>query len=291
MSDKIKKDHSPTIIELDETTTDEITVDKINLAACSPYYYQALKRKNPDSLHSQFLLNLTHERLCEEEAELLWRSIISHMRELNVKLQRSVGIAVAAMDYLTNINTTISNPVLIDEEFSSEIVKNSTKDDLTKLYTREFFDCALNHEISVWRREKSPLCLMMIDLDDFKKINDDYGHQIGDAVLKAFSEVILTHIRDTDIAVRYGGEEFAIIMPNCEIEPAEQVAERVRGFIEKTNVLEDKTITASIGLSQMSTAIRTAEQLIHEADVSLYKAKANGKNQIEVSISNYFDSD
>lgn len=276
-NDKETKD---LVLNLDNMNQVDISLESINLAACSPYFYSKLKEQHPKDIHKKMILNLTHESLSEKKALVIWNEIVKHMRSLNEQLQRSVGIAVASMDYLTNINTTVSNPILIDEQFSSEVILNSTKDPLTSVYNRDFFDSALNHQLNLWRRNSNPLCLMMLDIDDFKLINDMHGHQQGDHVLKNIASIIKSHVRDADIVTRYGGEEFAVIMPSCCISDAEKVAERVRQNVSKNPLIKDQIITVSIGLVEASSISSNIKNLIHHCDISLYVAKEKGKNQV-----------
>lgn len=276
-NDKVSKD---LILKLDDINKYDITLESINLAAGSPYYYSKLLKEHPKDLHKQMLLNLTHESISEKKAMIIWKELVKHMEYLNEQLQRSVGIGVAAMDYLTNINTTISNPVIIDEESSSKVILNSTIDSLTSVYNRDFFDRALKHELNLWHRNKIPLCLMMLDIDDFKMVNDIHGHQEGDCVLKEIASIIQSKVRKADIVARYGGEEFSVIMPNCSISDAKRVAERVRKNVSKATLVKDQRITISIGLAEASCNSSNMKQLIHHSDISLYAAKEKGKNQV-----------
>lgn len=282
MAKRRKDVDMPSIVDLEDTRNAKITVEEINITASSPYYYNRMQKKYPDTLHSQMLLNLTHEIFSEEKAKELWDLIVSHLQQVNLKLQRNVGISVATMDYLTNINTTLVSPVLIDEENSTKILSDSAKDGLTNLYTRKFFDCALKQEVATWHREGKPICLMMIDIDDFKDINDAYGHQVGDNVIAEIAKIIDENTRDADIVSRYGGDEFAIIMPNCPLAETRQAAERTRKSIEDASILKNEKITVSIGLNEIISATPTPYQLTYGADIALYEAKENGKNNISI---------
>jgi len=159
-----------------------------------------------------------------------------------------------------NIDTRFVKPVIIDENISSELISSSITDKLTKLHTRKFFNDALNREIEAFHRDKSSLCLIMIDIDDFKIINDQFGHQKGDEVLVTIGEIIKTYVRKMDISARYGGEELVVIMPHCVIKDAKHVAERIRLEIEKNRFFDGVTITVSMGVSCMSQVTNSKER-------------------------------
>lgn len=153
-------------------------------------------------------------------------------------------------------------------------------DGLTKLYNhKKIFEC-LELEIQRERRYKNKMSIMMLDIDYFKKVNDVYGHPKGDFVLKKIAEVILTTIRDIDVAGRYGGEEFLIIFPGVVKKEALIGAERLRKNIEETIFDDEIHITVSGGLAEYGS--ETTLELIEEADKNLYNAKSKGRNRIEM---------
>jgi len=158
------------------------------------------------------------------------------------------------------------------------------KDYLTGLYQRRMFDEILVKEISQSVRHQSFLTVAMLDLDFFKKVNDTYGHAVGDDILISTASIFLKLTRTEDIVCRYGGEEFVIMMPNTELKEGLLTCERIRAKIEatvySTNIGELHT-TISIGVSQFqSQRESTPEQLLKHADDCLYKAKKAGRNQI-----------
>jgi len=157
-------------------------------------------------------------------------------------------------------------------------------DPLTGLFNVRHFRASLELELERTTRTLIPTTLMMVDLDHFKRINDDYGHEAGNLVLKTVARLIGQATRQLDIQCRYGGEEFAIILPTTGILLASQVAERLRLMIEAQLIELDKEsiqVTASIGLAECSQpGQHTAGSLIEEADQNLYRAKAEGRNQV-----------
>jgi diguanylate cyclase (GGDEF)-like protein len=165
----------------------------------------------------------------------------------------------------------------------------SITDALTGLKNRRYFDQRMSEEVALSLRHKLPLSLMLLDVDHFKKINDTYGHQIGDEVLSSLAKLISGMVRDSDIVARYGGEEIAIITPRTSKEEAALLAERLRDLIEKTTVAmvgttqEVVQVTVSLGLCSLSAVITDKDALLEESDQALYLAKKYGRNRVVVS--------
>lgn len=165
--------------------------------------------------------------------------------------------------------------------------KLSTVDELTGLYIFRFFQVVLNHEFQKSLRYKTTLSLLMFDIDNFKKINDVYGHQKGNVVLNKIGKIILKNVRRADFPARYGGEELAILLPNSNIEGAQSCAENLRKLIEKEDFFMTAQgplkATVSVGISSFPVMnITSPEEMIKFADSALYKAKREGKNRVVV---------
>jgi diguanylate cyclase (GGDEF)-like protein len=156
-------------------------------------------------------------------------------------------------------------------------------DPLSGLFNRRYLHVRLEEELERARRHQIPLALLMIDLDDFKMVNDRFGHLVGDTVLKEAAVILRRTVRMFDVCTRYGGEEFAILMPNSGAQSAATVAERIRRRIESYRFAEPGlsalSVTASIGLA-VSTAQLLPRDLIERADQALYQAKTLGKNRV-----------
>ncbi len=159
----------------------------------------------------------------------------------------------------------------------------SITDGLTKLYNRAYWQECLFQEYNRFKRKPIDVTLMMLDIDFFKKVNDTYGHPAGDAVLRKLSETLKSHLRSTDVAGRYGGEEFAIILLDSDILKSITVAERLRKTVEGIVIhYEDKVIrfTVSIGLCQLEPNIPSEKEWLVNTDNCLYHSKKNGRNQV-----------
>lgn len=160
-----------------------------------------------------------------------------------------------------------------------ELEKISITDRLTGLFNRHKTDDVLENEIQRSSRFDSPFSLILIDIDNFKLVNDNYGHQIGDKVLIETANLLVDSIRNTDILGRWGGEEFLIIVPETQLEGALLVAETIRLKIEKHKFPKINSLTISLGVSSYKKE-DTVSDLISRADSALYLSKENGKNQI-----------
>jgi diguanylate cyclase (GGDEF)-like protein len=159
--------------------------------------------------------------------------------------------------------------------------KESIHDSLTGLYNRRYFFTQLQRESLLFRRHKRPLSLIMIDLDHFKRVNDQHGHIAGDHALTQLADLITLFLRETDVAARYGGEEIAILLPETSLEEAIEIAERLRIQVKETPVeWNDQTIsiTASFGVAQFRESSTNINDLLIAADAQLYAAKEYGRD-------------
>ncbi|MCU7820037.1 MAG: diguanylate cyclase [gamma proteobacterium symbiont of Lucinoma myriamae] len=169
-------------------------------------------------------------------------------------------------------------------KYNKELQKMAQTDKLTQLYNRQKIDNELDNHRALSNRYEYTFGLIIIDIDYFKKINDEHGHLTGDSVLVEFALLIKNNIRSVDIAGRWGGEEFLIICPNSSKKSVTQLAEKLRTIIEKHKFKNVKTnITASLGVAQYSQKDDSVQMLVYLADKALYKAKSNGRNQVVCS--------
>ena len=172
------------------------------------------------------------------------------------------------------------------EELLKRLEIMAITDSLTGLYNRRHLETILKEEFKRTFRYKTPLTCMMIDIDNFKAVNDAFGHHAGDAVLKETAKIITENAREADTVARWGGEEFIVILPQTKKEEALQAASRILKIIAEYNFpdIPDERITVSIGITSIphpSLNIDTEEKLIHTADCALYEAKRKGRNKIE----------
>lgn len=169
---------------------------------------------------------------------------------------------------------------------NAKLYEQAITDGLTKLYLHRYFKQRIVDEFKRAMRFKRFLSLVMIDIDHFKKLNDTYGHQTGDEVLKRVASILRKTIRTHDLPVRYGGEEFALLLPETELTGAQSVAERIRKMIEAEIIEYDGKvikITASFGVAEFPECANNPEELIKAADMALYYSKEHGRNRVSIA--------
>ncbi|MDX2479427.1 MAG: GGDEF domain-containing protein [Desulfuromusa sp.] len=183
--------------------------------------------------------------------------------------------------------TTLSLQTSNDIKRIFELEHESITDSLMGICNRRYMEQRLQGEFQRATRYKHPLSLIMIDIDHFKKVNDEWGHLVGDSVLKALAKLIVATVRDSDVVCRYGGEEILIILPHTEGQAAVIVAENLRSKIEQTDIITEGSgrprgsirVTASLGVSAVSPEIDSVHFLLGQADKALYFAKKCGRNR------------
>jgi diguanylate cyclase (GGDEF)-like protein len=168
--------------------------------------------------------------------------------------------------------------------------RENITDPLTGVYNRRYLAQRLEEEVARAKRYAHPLSLLLVDVDYFKRINDNYGHQAGDEVLRHLGELIMNAVREVDIVTRYGGEELLIIAPDATLDTARALAERLRLQVESHElVLSSEAVgkqairfTISIGVASFGPDAADAKQLVRRADEALYQAKGGGRNRVAV---------
>ncbi len=232
---------------------------------------------------------LTNLDLSPKKARKSWEAIVDHWRGLNGTLARTVSIRTAVCDYFCSINKALRNPKFIEIHLFEKKDKHSKYDGLTNLFNRNFFDEVLDRELARTRRHETELSVLFLDLDDFKVINDTYGHPAGDRVLKEVARIIMEEKRTEDVAARYGGEEMAIILPETDKMNGLVLGERIRARVEAMRLPYDEQIlslTLSGGLASFPLDGKDAAEIMRNADAALYSAKGGGKNAVALYSKN-----
>lgn len=242
-------------------------------------HIEELKRTRGDEFFSDLLYTLSHEYFPGAIGESVWNEILRHKVEMSEVMKRNVRIAVAALDYLSNLKGTLNSVTLIEEKHASDIACLALHDGLTRLFNHTSCLQKIEQELVQYEHCGRLLSLMMVDIDDFKKINDDFGHHSGDRVLSSLGVILQSSTRATDICCRYGGEEFAIILPSTNLPDGVNLAERLRVQVE-AGLPDCRPITVSIGVACCGPEVRTAQALVEKADEALYRAKRLGKNRV-----------
>ncbi len=166
------------------------------------------------------------------------------------------------------------------KNYTNKLKFQATHDNLTKLFNRQKLNDELNDEIARANRYGNTFSLIMFDIDDFKSINDTYGHDVGDVVLKEIANILNTSTRQTDIVSRWGGEEFMILCPETTVDKGEQLAQSIRKRVQQHSFPNvEKAVTISVGVTQFKNE-NDKDTTIKQVDVALYQAKTNGKDQV-----------
>lgn len=233
-------------------------------------------------IFSEFFSILTHINVSEEQARLYWQQVINHRIKISKKLGRDIGFRVALLDYFLNINKKLDNPTFIEIHLYEFLTKLTLIDELTFIYNRRFFDSTIDKEFSRAKRYDLELSLFFFDLDDFKQVNDNYGHVTGDLVLQKVGTLLNEVIRKEDLPCRYGGEEFVVILPETGKKGALAFANRVLKAISEIKISNmDNKITISGGIATFPKDVSNVDDLIIFADKAMYRAKFTGKGKIE----------
>lgn len=200
-------------------------------------------------------------------------------------IARDIGARKAAEQALRDTNQRLHAQIDEIERLQSALQEQAVRDGLTGLYNRRYLDETLEREVSRARREGHPLSLVMLDIDYFKRVNDTYGHQFGDEILKALGAALLLNVRAEDVACRFGGEEFLILLPNMPLEAARGRAESLRQLVEALAIAHGEftvNFTISLGVSAYPEHGKTPDDLTRCADQALYRAKHSGRNCVVV---------
>ena len=196
-------------------------------------------------------------------------------------VRRSLYINLAISLLVTLLVSLLIYAVLA--RYQGDIETMATTDKLTGLLNRHAFNILMDKLLSEHRREPKPFSVMMVDIDHFKAINDRHGHQVGDVVIATVARQLQAKLRESDLAVRWGGEEFLLVLRGCTRDEAEKVAEKLRVSVMEAAVQAGETtvpVTLSIGVSEYA-GNETDDQLVDRADQALYRAKQGGRNRVE----------
>jgi diguanylate cyclase (GGDEF)-like protein/PAS domain S-box-containing protein len=226
------------------------------------------------------------------EKALNFARLNNHCREMQARRKRNgdAYLAQITLDAIRHDNGEIKGYVEVfydvtaQKEREDMLYQRATRDALTGLFNRGHYTEMATQEIDRARRFAEPLSVILMDIDHFKKINDTYGHAVGDQAIIALAKTTTTFMRKIDFAGRIGGEEFAVLLPRANKEPALEVAQRLRLILAEQRIAVGEIevgFTVSMGVAALRPTTRDLHELMRNADAALYKAKREGRNRVE----------
>jgi diguanylate cyclase (GGDEF)-like protein len=241
----------------------------------------AFGAKHGGAFYVELLLALTHLRFDERAAIHHWRRIGALQQQMESRLGTSVDVRIALVNYFLAVSRKLKNPTIIELTLYQKTQASVYRDELTGLYNHRYLQEHLVREIDRVERSHVPMSLLMLDLDDFKRFNDQYGHQSGNRLLVRIGHILRASVRKVDVAARYGGEEFVVVLSETSKDKALLVAERIRRAVQSHSRSRSLAgITVSIGIAALPIDGATPDTLIEAADAAMYLAKSRGKNRV-----------
>ena len=231
---------------------------------------------------SEYLLECIR---CSVDGYLLKPISVQALEEVILKISNQIYCARAAQEYEIHLAEQVKKRTKELELAQKELINMVNKDPMTGLYNRRYFNEVANSLLKITKREGKNLSVLMLDIDKFKNVNDTYGHLVGDMVLKHLALTMMRLTRESDIIVRFGGEEFIVLLPNTDEKGAVAIAKKIRENIAMTELQleENKSInvTVSIGVASCYCDVDTdIDQIVHRVDVAMYDAKKSGRNKV-----------
>lgn len=272
-----------------DTSIEEFSKKKIKVVDQNKEIYRSL-----DNLHVAWIQlkeareayrknpSIENQRVLIEKSEELWEKSNNTVYESQVFSERKMEkYNTSFIFFLVNILIVVLIVFLIKRYVKDNLEYLVCYDGLTKIYNRRYFNEYLSGELKKAERYQRCFSLIMFDIDHFKRVNDTYGHDAGDSVLKELSWLIQTNIRKSDVLSRLGGEEFGILAPETGIEDAFRLSEKLRGIVEENTFKYAGKITISLGVAQFNQG-DSIDSIYKRADNALYCAKNNGRNRSEI---------
>ncbi len=256
----------------------------------SDYYLTQAKRLANDAGQCDFFFSalleiFVHLDFSEQDAIRHWQAIVERCETLSRSLQRPVGLHLALVDYFTNSSHLLSAPMLIEIHAFKQTERLAMIDGLTGVFNRRYMDIALRKEINRCERYNKELSIFILDIDNFKQLNDNKGHVFGDQVLKELCRYLKEMVREEDIVCRYGGEEFLVLLPETDSTGAFILSERIRATLKTRSLFQEEGVTISGGTATYPTSAKDLTELIKTADRALYQAKYTGKDRVVMAES------
>jgi diguanylate cyclase (GGDEF)-like protein len=245
-----------------------------------------LEAESGPDVYAVLLFVLTQLDFSGAAAHDHWLRVLRQWEELNRRVPGKVDLRVAVLQYFLRSLRKLHNPAIVEIKILRRTQDSAIYDELTRLYNFRYFQDRVVSEVRRASRYETPLSLLMIDADDFKAFNDTRGHLAGNMALRRLASVLRKTVREVDVATRYGGEEFAILLPSTPKLAALKLGEKLRAAIEKAAIGKDeqrpgRPLTVSVGVASLPGDAANAEELVDRADRALYIAKSVGKNCVK----------
>ncbi len=274
----INQEHKPIGIFTTKDFIKEVHLNSDFNLPIKAYMTTPIETLNDDATVSKaidFIKNKHFKRIVVTNDEGKLSGILTQKELLRIVYNKWVDFIKEQGNKISKINEELLSK-------TSKLEKKASFDYLTKLYNRNKFESYLEYEIKkASRYDTQYLSILLIDIDFFKKINDTYGHLVGDYVLKELAKILTVCSRDSDVIARWGGEEFIVMLPQTNLEQGVLVAQKLRSTVENHKFKDIEKITCSIGVAQYHKTDTTIE-LFKRVDTALYKAKNNGRNKVEI---------
>lgn len=245
------------------------------------FTYGEIYHNEKDDKNALLSMSMTILALSEQDGTIKYvdKDLQNEDSEKNFKTNKHFLV----LEALTHLSNTVIQEL---EEAKRQLKEQANRDYLTGLYNRRYFNEIAQELIYISKREQKPLSVIMLDIDKFKNINDTYGHSAGDDVIKVLANTLIETVRASDVISRYGGEEFALLLPFTDLDGAAKIAEKIRKNVENKKIITyDGQIiqfTVSIGVASMKKTDKNIEQALNRADDALYTAKENGRNRVVI---------
>jgi diguanylate cyclase (GGDEF)-like protein len=226
---------------------------------------------------------LTDYDLDAGEAKQNWFEILQHRQNISRVLGRKISLMTAISDYLGSYKDALKEHKIVEINSYERAIEDSTHDPLTGVFNKTYLHSTLVQHLSLAKRNSTDLSLLFFDIDDFKEINDRFGHNSGDHILKTVANIIRQKLRSSDILARFGGDEFVVLMPNTYKTNALVLSERLRETISQASIQINQTrlkVTISGGVAGFPVDAQQPQNLLDLADSALYRAKGAGKNSM-----------
>jgi diguanylate cyclase (GGDEF)-like protein len=224
------------------------------------------------------LHNFVHLDFTEDEAIFHWKNILENIHGLERATGRPINVYTSVVDYFTNQNPLLTSPLLVEVRVFQQTEQMAMIDALTGLFNRHYMETILKKEYMRCERYSKRFSVCILDIDNFKAVNDTKGHLYGDQVLRNLAAILRTAVREEDIACRYGGEEFLVIIPETDSAGALALGNRIRTCLKEAPFFLENGITFSAGTATYPLDAHDVEALVKAADMALYQAKFSGKD-------------